>query len=383
MVSEPYGGKLVNRVMSEKKRERVLQEAKEMLGIEADLAILLDAEKIATGAYSPLEGFMEFESYSEVLYKNRLPNGLPWTIPIIFTPRNPEAILNVKDGEEIILKDSWQRPVAVLHFREKFAINKSDLAKKVYGTIDPLHPNIKELQNNGSIALAGEVELIEKIRTPFVDVEPSPAEMRKIFRQKGWRTIAGYQCRNPPHLAHEYIQRCAMEFVDGLLIHPVVGKLKKGDYKPEVIIQAYEALVRNYYPERRALLFPLTIAMRYAGPKAAIFLAIIRKNYGCTHFIVGRDIAGVGNYYDPFAAHRIFDELDIGIKLLKFEETFYCERCSWAASNKTCRHGSKHRVDISQTKIRAMLRNGEKIPAWIMRPEVAEVLSGRNVLIDK
>lgn len=382
MVSEPYGGKLLSRVLTGKERERILEEAREMPKIEADLDALLDAEKIAIGAYSPLVGFMGLESYLKVLYENCLPNGLPWTIPIIFTPHASklEAILDLKEGEEIILEDTKKRPVAVLHLEEKFAINKSELARNVFATLDPNHPNIQELQSAGSIALAGEVKLIQRVSSPFIELLPS--ETRTIFKQRGWRTIAGYQCRNPPHLAHEYIQRCALELIDGLFIHPVVGKLKKGDYKPEVIMQAYDALVRNYYPESRVLLSPLSIAMRYAGPKAAIFLAIIRKNYGCTHFILGRDIAGVGNYYDPLAAHRIFEEIDIGIEPLKFGEIFYCKRCGWAASNKTCKHKAEDRMEISQTNIRAMLKNGKEIPSLLVRPEVAEILSKKDVLMD-
>ncbi|MCI4347611.1 MAG: sulfate adenylyltransferase, partial [Thermoplasmata archaeon] len=200
---------------------------------------------------------------------------------------------------------------------------------------------------------------------------------------KGWRNVAAYQCRNPPHTAHEYLQRVTLERddVDGLFIHPVVGRLKKGDYRPDVIMAAYEALVRTYYPETRVVLSPLTITMRYGGPKAALFLAIVRKNYGCNRYIVGRDQAGVGSYYDPYAAHRIFDQYDIGVLALRYEESFFCARCGWMASEKTCPHPAAGRIDTSQTRIRKALADGGEIPPELVRPEVANILRHPHVTL--
>lgn len=372
----PYGGKLVNRILSERKRKKLLEEAKEMPKIRTDLDTIMDAEKIAIGAYSPLEGFMNQEDYREVLYNMRLANGLPWTMPIIFAPRgkdNESVMSHLREGEDIIL-DYSGKPFAMLHLDEKFELEKGELASMVYGTTDKNHPNVGDIYKMGKIILAGKIDLIQRLNTRFAEYELTPLETRRIFREKGWSTIAGYQCRNPPHGAHEYIQRCALELVDGLFIHPVVGRLKKDDYKPEIILRAYEILIEGYYPKDRVLLASLSITMRYGGPRAAIFLAIIRRNFGCTHFILGRDIAGVNDYYDPYAAHKIFDDFDLGIEPIKFCETFYCEKCGSYASAKTCSHTVWNRISVSQTKIREMLRNGERIPPNIVRPEIAEIM---------
>ncbi|MEM2964837.1 MAG: sulfate adenylyltransferase [Candidatus Bathyarchaeia archaeon] len=369
--SEPYGGKLVSRVMDDREKLKLLGELDELPILEVDKRAALDVEKIAVGAYSPLDGFMVEDEYLSVLYKERLLNGLPWTIPIMLTPRFANSVKNVETGEDIILCFQ-RRPIGVLRLEEKYTYDKRILAKQVYGVHDPHHPDIEKLQASGEIALGGKVKLINPTLEAFREL--TPKEARGEFNMRGWSTIAAYQTRNPPHWAHEYIQRCAMEIVDGLFIHPVIGELKRGDFPPEAIIQGYMPLIEHHYPKNRVLLSPLSISMRYAGPKAAVFLAIIRKNYGCTHFIVGRDIAGVENFYEPYAAHEKLKELDIGIEPILFKESFYCKRCRMMATEKTCGHRMEDRLEISMTMIRDMISRGVTPPEEVMRPEVAEIL---------
>jgi len=379
-VAKPHGGKLVDRTTSEKKRARSIEEADNMPKLRAEPETIMDIEKIAIGAYSPLEGFLGYEDYKSVLNTMRLSDGLPWTIPIIFAPsckENENVIRGLKEGEDVALVDG-DSAIAILHLEERFDLDKRELSSKVYGTTEKSHPNVGEIENRlGNTALSGKIELINSHggRNGY---ELTPTESRNIFNDRGWKMIAAYQCRNPPHGAHEYVQRCALELVDGLFIHPVVGKLKKGDYKPEIILGAYEVFISSYYRKSSVVLAPLSIAMRYAGPRAAIFLAIIRKNYGCTHFILGRDIAGVGNYYEPYAAHQLFDELELGIEPMKFQEVFYCKKCGSFASEKTCGHAPSYYLNISQTAIREGLKNGEMPPPEIVRPEVADILSKKR-----
>jgi len=373
LVSEPYGGKLVLSVMNEEERAKWLSEFNELPRLEMDKRAALDVEKIAFGAYSPLEGFMIEDEYLSVLHKERLMNGLPWTIPIIFTPTITWVAKDTNVGEKVVLCFRG-RPIAILEVEDKFTYNKRELAEQVYGVYDPCHPDVRKIQASGEIALGGKVKLIQPVTKLEAFRELTPSEARGEFEKRGWSTIAAYQTRNPPHWAHEYIQRCVLEIMDGLFIHPVIGELKQGDFPPEAIIQGYMYLVEHYYPKNRVLLSPLSISMRYAGPKAAVFLAIIRKNYGCTHFIVGRDIAGVRNYYEPYAAHKKLKELDIGIEPILFKESFYCKRCHIMATEKTCGHSAKDRVEIRMTLIRDMIAQGIKPSSDVMRPEIAEIL---------
>ena len=229
------------------------------------------------------------------------------------------------------------------------------------------------------------MELVRKLELPTVRFELSPKETRELFKSKGWKKVVGYQCRNPPHTAHEYLQKVSLENaeIDGLFIHPVIGRLKKGDYKPSTIMEAYRDVVKGYYPENRAVLSSLSITMRYAGPKAALFYAIVRKNYGATHYIVGRDQAGVGKFYDPYSCHRIFDEFDVGIVPLKYMETFYCKLCRSMATEKTCPHSPEEHLSISQTKMREILKEGKDLPTENLRPEVINVLKKGNVILEQ
>jgi len=375
---KPHGGRLINRVLTDKKRETLLKEAYELPKMEADDEAILDVEKIAVGALSPLEGFMNRENYESVIYNGQLANGLPWTIPIILTPKkgkggNKRIIKTVKEGDDIALFHNG-KPIAILHLGEKFRYDKEKMAMQIYGTTGVEHPNVKNIYDKEDVLLAGKIDLIQRLNFLFARYELTPAETRRVFRERRWKTIAGYQTRNPPHMVHEYLQRCALEIVDGLFVHPVVGKLKKGDFPPEAIVEAYDFLIRNYYPKDRVFLATLSVAMRYAGPKAAVFLAIVRKNYGCTHFIIGRDMAGVNNYYGPYSAHKAFEELDLGIEPILFRESFYCKRCRLVATDKTCGHYIDDHFKVSMTEIRETLRKGMEPAVEVMRPEIAKIL---------
>lgn len=386
MTARPHGGHLVSRSLPPASRARRLDDAAEMPALQPFVDQVFDAEKIGIGAYSPLEGFMGSAEFESVLERGRLPNGLVWPIPILLPDtgeRNRAAAAALRPGDEVALLDAAERPFAVLHLEEKFRYDKDRLAERVYGTRDVAHPNVADIRAAGETALAGRIDLVRRLDLPTGDREWSPQEARERFDRLGWKKVVAYQCRNPPHTAHEYLQRVSLEReeVDGLFIHPVVGRLKKGDYRPGVILDAYAALMRHYYSERRAALAALSIAMRYAGPKAALFLAIVRQNFGCDYYIVGRDQAGVGGYYDPYACHRIFEEFPLEIIPLRYEETFFCRKCGWMATSKTCTHGAEDRIDTSQTRIRRALAGHEPLPMEVIRPEVAEILQGGDVIL--
>ncbi len=386
MALPPHGGKLVDRSLSDRERERREGELADLPQIRPVVDQVYDAEKIGVGAYSPLEGFMDSAELESVVERTRLPDGLPWSMPILLAPNgapNRAVVDQVKAGDEVALLDDRGRFFALLHVAEKFRYDKKRFAESIYATTDPSHPNVADLEAAGEVALGGRIDLVRRLDLPTGPMEMTPAETRELFAKKGWKRVAAYQCRNPPHTAHEYLQRLTLERedVDGLFIHPVVGRLKKGDYRPDVILEAYRALVRHYYSEDRVQLAAFSITMRYAGPKAALFLAIVRKNFGCSSYIVGRDQAGVGKYYDPYACHRIFDEFPVDIQPLRYEETFFCRTCGWMATSKTCHHPKEERVDTSQTRIRKALSEGIPPPKEILRPEIFEILSRPNVVL--
>jgi sulfate adenylyltransferase len=386
MIPLPHGGRLVDRTVSNAERERRASEEKDLLKITPFIDQVYDAEKIGIGAYSPLEGFQSSAVLESILSSNRLPNGLPWTMPILLAPTgdaNLSVVQQLRAGDEVGLVAPHGGVFALLHVEEKFHVDKARFAQQVYATTDPKHPNVADLLASGETALAGRIDLLRRLELPTGTLELDPKQTRQEFARRGWKNVAAYQTRNVPHTAHEYLQRCTLERedVDGLLIHPVLGRLKKGDYRPEVILEAYRALVDHYYPADRVLLAALSISMRYGGPKAALFLAIVRKNYGCGLYIVGRDQAGVGKYYDPFACQRIFDEYPIDVVPLKFAETYFCRECGWMATARTCSHPPESRLDTSQTRIREALSRGEAMPKEIIRPEVARVLARGDVLL--
>lgn len=372
MTSQPYGGTLVNRVLSKDARQKVLAGLAGRKTITIDTQGALDAEKIAIGAFSPLTGFMGVADYDAVIARSQLANGLPWTIPIILAPRIAEnpGLGDIHVGDSPVLVYNG-KPVAVLHIEEKFPLDKTEFARAVYGTTEEAHPDVKKLQTAGDTIFAGKIDLINRVSCSD---ELTPEETRAEFERRGWKTIVAFQTRNPPHVAHEYIQRCALEQVDGLFIHPVVGELKKDDFPADAVVESYQYIVDHYYPKSRVFLTPLAISMRYAGPKAAVLLAIIRQNYGCTHFIVGRDIAGVGSYYDPYGAHTLFQSLELGIEAMLFREAYYCRTCRSMVTEKTCGHPESEHVRVSMTQIRKMIVAGQQPPIEVMRPELAGLL---------
>lgn len=336
-----------------------------------------DLDMIACGALSPLEGFMGEKDYLSVINTMRLAQGLPWTIPITLATTKENATRYPLD-KPIVLTDEAGSPLALLLLEEKFVAKRELEAEKVYKTVEETHPGVAAIKKEGEICLAGKVEILNRVSySDFEEYRKDPVELRKIFAEKKWRRIVAFQTRNPIHRAHEYLTKSALEICDGLLIHPIVGETKSDDIPADVRMNCYQRLIENYYPKDRVVLAVNPAAMRYAGPREAIFHALIRKNYGCTHFVVGRDHAGVGNYYGTFDAHIIFDEFEpeeIGITPLFFDHTFFCKKCEEMASNKTCPHGPEDRVILSGTKVREMLSKGELPPIEFSRPEVARIL---------
>ncbi|HHT9126741.1 MAG TPA: sulfate adenylyltransferase [Candidatus Brocadiia bacterium] len=376
---KPHGGRLVDRILVGEARDELKAKAERpsMKRVVLNEREISDLEMIATGALSPLEGFMCMDDYENVLDTMRLSNGLPWTIPVVLSATDEEA-KDLKEGDDVALVDSSNTVLAVLHLEEKHHHDKSKEAVEVYGVDDLNHPGVKYVYQMGNILLGGKISMINRPKhKDFAKYRLDPIETRVLFAKKGWKRIVGFQTRNPVHRAHEYIQKCALEIVDAILLHPLVGETKSDDIPADVRMRSYEVLLEKYYPKDRVALAVFPAAMRYAGPKEAIFHALVRKNYGCTHFIVGRDHAGVGNYYGSFDAHYIFDEFDhgeIGITPLFFDYTFYCKACNGMASYKTCPHDSAHHVSLSGTQVRNMLQQGQAPPPVFTRPEVAQVL---------
>ena len=374
----PHGGTLVNLLVLEAEAERLEQEAEHHPKIKVNDRELSDLELLSVGALSPLTGFQGEKEHHSILETMHLPNGLPWTIPVTLSLQE-EEVKRIGGAESVTLMTGQStRPLAVLEVQEIFRRDKKKEALAVFLTEDLAHPGVKALHDAGDYCLAGDVRAI---RLPehhtFARYRLTPAESRAEFAARGWRTVVGFQTRNPIHRAHEYIQKCALEIVDGLLVHPLMGATKADDVPPDVRMRCYEILFENYYPRDRAMISVFPAAMRYAGPKEAIWHAICRKNYGCTHFIVGRDHAGVGDYYGTYDAQRIFEEFEpdeLGITPLMFEHSFWCDRCEGMASPKTCPHGEEDRVSLSGTKVREMLRAGTRPPAEFSRPEVAGIL---------
>jgi sulfate adenylyltransferase len=335
-----------------------------------------DLEMIANGAFSPLEGFMCEDDYTAVRGNKHLASGLPWTIPITLSTTDEIAGVLV-EGSDIALYSN-DHLLGVLHLRQKYRYDKQREAERVYLTTDLAHPGVNALFDQGDWLLGGPISLLNRPQnSTFPEFRLDPQQTREEFKKKGWHRVVAFQTRNPIHRAHEYIIKCALEVVDGLLLHPLVGETKSDDIPADIRMRCYQAMLENYFPTTRTLLAVNPAAMRYAGPREAVFHAIIRKNYGCTHFIVGRDHAGVGNYYGTYDAHYIFNEFDpeaLGITPMFFDHSFYCRRCDAMASNKTCPHDSSEHVTLSGTRVREMLGRGEMPPREFSRPEVAAIL---------
>jgi sulfate adenylyltransferase len=372
---------LIDRVLRGEMREAVRERAEQMPKIPLDPMGLSDLELIATGALSPLTGFMRKADYDRCVEDLRLANGVVWSVPVTLAVDQEQADA-IKEGQEVALCEG-ERPLAVMEVTEKYPYGrevKEREAREVYQTMQEDHPGVARLYSRGDIILGGDIWLVdwpEAVTTEFPELRHTPAQTRRMFARRGWRSVVGFQTRNPIHRAHEYLQKTALEIVDGLLIHPLVGETKKDDIPADVRIASYQAILRDYYPADRVLLGVFPAAMRYAGPREAIFHAIARQNYGCTHFIVGRDHAGVGDYYGTYDAQEIFEQFpkeDIAITPFKFEYAFYCKKCGSVVSAKTCPHGQDDWIYLSGTQVREMLRRGEMLPEEFTRPEVAKVL---------
>ena len=377
MPIEPHGGTLINRIVDGETKHKLEQKARGLEQITINTREISDLEMIATGGLSPLEGFMSKQDYASVVDLMRLKNGLPWTIPITLNAARKDAE-RLKEGSDVALINEQETLLGILRLEEKYGFDKEHEAQQVLRTTDEKHPGVQYLKSIGDVYLGGKVSLINRpVHENFSSYRLDPRETRALFKQKGWKRIVAFQTRNPIHRAHEYIQKCALEITDALLVHPLMGDTKQDDIPGQVRMACYEALLGKYYPDTRSMLSIFPAAMRYAGPREAIFHALARKNYGCTHFIVGRDHAGVGNYYGTYDAHYIFDEFspaEIGITPLFFDHTFYCKTCEGMASSKTCPHDAGHHVFLSGTKVRKMLKEGEVPPMEFTRPEVAEIL---------
>lgn len=374
----PHGGVLMERVLQGELAQAARERAQRLPCIPLNRAQLADLEMLATGAYSPLRGYLGWEDYRRVLQEMRLSNGLVWPIPITL-PISTELKEHVRPGGDVALCEG-NRPLAILHVNEVYPYDKRVEAQAVYRTTEEAHPGVARLYAQGDWLVAGEVWLFDWPsfhKTEFPEFRLSPRETRRLFRERGWRRVVAFQTRNPLHRAHEYIQKVALEIVDGLLLHPLVGETKADDIPARVRMATYQVMLDRYFPNQRVVLAVYPAPMRYAGPREAVLHALTRKNYGCTHFIVGRDHAGVGNYYGTYDAQRIFEEFDpqeIGITPLFFEHAFYCRACQGVVTGKTCPHSDQERLHLSGTQVRAMLARGEPLPPEFTRPEVNQIL---------
>ncbi|MCC6484835.1 MAG: sulfate adenylyltransferase [Armatimonadetes bacterium] len=385
MSSIPHGGQLVNLLASSEEARELTREAETLKKLTLGLRDYSDVEMLGIGAFSPLTGFMKRDDYESSRSHMRLMNGLPWGIPITLSVDKGE----VSEGERVALHAPDGSLAAVFDAEEIFAYDKKQEAREVFKTEEEAHPGVAALYAQKELLAGGSLKLVTPPRHgSFPGYRLTPTQTRAAFDERGWKTIVGFQTRNPVHRAHEYLLKCALEIVDGLLLHPLVGETKSDDIPADTRMKCYEVLLADYFPSERVLLSVMPAAMRYGGPREAILHCIIRKNYGCTHFIVGRDHAGVGNYYGTYEAQEIFNNFsaeDIGITLLKFEHSFWCNRCEGMASTKSCPHGPEDRVSLSGTKVREMLANGQRPPREFSRPEVADVLieATRRVVSDQ
>ena len=364
---------MIDRVMEPAERESFLAEAADLPTFEVDGTMAQDIANIAHGVYSPLEGFMAHDDFLSILDHSRTVKDVPWTIPIVLDLQ-PDALPDLSPGDRLAL--TYQdKPLATLDIADIYGYDAEAYTSTVFGTNDVSHPGVAKVRSMGDRLVGGPIMLADEVSSPFPEYTLWPIETRVLFNEKGWRTTVAFQTRNPPHLGHEYVQKAALTFTDGLFINPIIGKKKKGDFTDHVIINTYKELIDNYYLRDRAVMGVLQAEMKYGGPKEAILHAIMRKNFGCTHFIVGRDHAGVGDFYPPFAAQDIFTEFpDLGIVPLFFKSFFYCKRCGSIANEKICPHEGEDIVNFSGSKIRGRLVDGHPPGEDMMRPEVSQII---------
>ncbi len=369
-VSKPHGGKLVNRITTKDPGKLF------SVSINADLAN--DVENIADGIFSPLEGFLMQEDFESIVSRGRLANDLAWTVPIVLDV-DKDTATKMKDAKDVAINVNG-RNFAILHVEDVYTFDKNIVSAKIYGTSDMKHPGVAKTMNMKEFLVGGKIDYITRQdETQIRRYRKTTVETREFFQKAGWKTIVAFQTRNVPHVAHEMLQKASLNMHDGLFVNPLIGKKKSGDYKDEVIVGAYETLMKNYYPPNRCYLGTLHTEMRYAGPKEAIHHSIMRKNFGCTNIIIGRDHAGVGTYYDPFASQKIFDQYpDIGIEPIFFPAFFYCRKCLSFASERNCPHGVEDQESLSGTKLRAMILDKQSPSQYMMRPEVFQVLAKSN-----
>ena len=362
-----HGGKLVNRTSK--------IDPTDLMSVDISTDLANDVENIADGIFSPLEGFLNKQDFDSVVEKGRLENGIAWTIPTVLDV-DEETSQKMKDSGDVLLKNPDGIGIAVLHVEDVFTFDKSNTATGVYGTNDVAHPGVAKTNSMKDFLVGGKIDYIQRqSETEIRKHRMTPTQTREVFEKAGWKTIVAFQTRNPPHVAHEMLQKAAITTRDGVFVNPLIGKKKSGDFKDEIIVKAYETMISNYYPENKCQLATLHTEMKYAGPKEAIHHAIMRQNYGCTHIIIGRDHAGVGNFYDPFAAHRIFDDYpELEIEPIFFPAFFYCRKCLTFTNPKACPHDADSREQISGTKLREMIQNGQSPSEFILRPEVAKVI---------
>jgi sulfate adenylyltransferase len=372
----PHGGALILNLATGFERAELLEHALSLPQILVGARQLADLEMLANGAYSPLRGFMTRLDYLSVVDTMHLANGLPWSIPITLAVSQEQAAM-ISQGSEVALVNADGVVQAVLTVAEKFSYDKQHEARQIYRTTEEAHPGVAFVYKQEDVLLGGSVRVVNLQSQAFAAYRYTPTQSRQLFAERGWRRVVGFQTRNPVHRAHEYIQKCALENMDGLYLHPLIGETKGDDIPADVRMRCYEVLLKHYYPATRTILGVLPAAMHYAGPREAIFHALMRKNYGCSHFIVGRDHAGVGSYYGTYDAQHIFAEFDakkIGIMPMFFENSFFCRTCGSMASLKTCPHDETNHMSLSGTKVRSMLRAGELPPPEFTRAEVAQIL---------
>jgi len=371
---QPHGGSLINKDLPKVEKKRILKEIDEFETIQVNTQTSKIIKNIGFGVFSPLEGFMNENNYRYVLEHMYLENNVAWPFPIVLDVSEIKAkSFNVDD--RIILTDLTKKPIALMDIEDIYSYDKKEFAKKVYGTLDRDHPGVDSVFNMKERLIGGDIFIINEPKSVFPELDLKPIETRVLFKQKKWDRVVAFQTRNPPHLGHEYVQKAGLTYVDGLFINPVIGKKKVGDFLDEVIIRAYQVLIDEYYPKDRVVLSTFETEMRYAGPKEAIFHAIVRKNYGCDHIIIGRDHAGVGDYYGPYDAHKIFENFpDLGIEPIKFRSFSKCNKCNAVVNDKICPHPPEFQSFFAGRDIRAALQAGEPPSPEVMRPEVANVI---------